>query len=147
MCEIGNLALGSIGAYSLTFSVNPDGTLTMPYPSTGVCQGEIIFTCDETVEIGTPVLASISGRCYYHLTWKTKQACPIRAGGLSIGSILCIFFFVSVILYLAIGMGIKYKRYDARGMDMIPNVDFWRDVPFLVKDGFRFVYGKCTKRS
>lgn len=87
--------------------------------------------------------------------WETQYACAISgggsdpgeptAGGLSIGSILCIIFFCSTFLYIAIGMGIKYKKYDARGVDMIPNIDFWRELPGLMKDGFNFIVSKVKR--
>jgi cation-dependent mannose-6-phosphate receptor len=46
-------------------------------------------------------------------------------------------------LYLAVGAAYKYKQHGARGADMVPNIDFWRELPSLMKDGVRFVYQKC----
>ena len=149
MCEIssGFGSLGSIGSYATTFTATDEGILVMTYPSTSICSGVITFTCDETAEIGTPVLNSVTGTCTYNLGWKTAYACSKSAGGLSAGSVICIIFFVSVFLYIAIGMLVKHKRYESRGVDMVPNVDFWREVPSLIKDGFRFTYGKCFNRT
>ena len=42
---------------------------------------------------------------------------------------------VGVILYLGLGAAWEYKRNDARGIDMIPNLEFWKDFPFLFWDG------------
>lgn len=147
MCEIssGFSSLGSIGASTTTFTVQSEGVLKMDFPGQG-CNGHITFTCNPDVEIGLPSLTSVTGQCEYNLAWSTKHACPV-ASGLSIGSVLCIIFFVSVFLYIAIGMLVKHKKYEAQGVDMIPNIDFWRDVPALIKDGFRFTYGKCFNRS
>jgi len=149
MCEIssgfGNL--GSIGSYSTSFSATDEGVLVMTYPSGFTCQGIITFTCDEASDIGTPVLSTVTGTCTYNVSWKTAYACSKSVGGLSAGSVLCIIFFVSLFLYLAIGMLVKHKRYESRGVDMVPNVDFWREVPSLIKDGFRFTYVKCFNRS
>jgi len=58
-----------------------------------------------------------------------------------------ILFFVGIFLYLAIGMVVKYNRYDARGVDMVPNIDFWREFPGLIRDGMRFTYEKLFNRS
>jgi hypothetical protein len=45
--------------------------------------------------------------------------------------------------YLAIGiLWQKYKR-DESGLDLIPNREFWRGLPELVKDGCRFSFNKA----
>ena len=35
-----------------------------------------------------------------------------------------------------------YKVKEARGVEMVPNVEFWRDLPHLIKDGCGFTYNK-----
>jgi hypothetical protein len=65
--------------------------------------------------------------------------------GISGGTILCIIFIVSLALYIGIGVTWQYKRNDARGLDLIPNREFWSStLPGLVKDGCIFSY-KFTK--
>ena len=78
------------------------------------------------------------------MTLRTPVACA--SGGLSGGDIFLIIFFVSGFLYFSIGALIKLKRYNATGADLVPNIDFWRDLPHLVKDGFRFTYQKCCSK-
>jgi hypothetical protein len=53
--------------------------------------------------------------------------------GLSTGSVLVIVFFVFTILYFVGGaVALKFLR-GAQGREMIPNYDFWVDLPNLVR--------------
>lgn len=45
------------------------------------------------------------------------------------------WFFV---LYLAIGSCLKYNVQGARGIQMIPHIEFWRETPLLVVDGIKY---------
>merc|ERR1712137_1168129 len=54
--------------------------------------------------------------------------------------IVCIFFFV----YVAVGMAIKFVKFEARGLDIVPNYDFWKDVPALFKEGCIFFIQKVS---
>lgn len=64
-------------------------------------------------------------------------------GGLSLGSIICIIILVGIILYLAVGFGL-YKKAGGTGVSaaIIPNLDFWKALPGLVKDGVEFTVMK-----
>ena len=55
-----------------------------------------------------------------------------------------IAFILGFIVYIIVGVLIKWKKYEATGIDLIPNVDFWKDVPFLFKDGWVFTINKIT---
>jgi len=55
-----------------------------------------------------------------------------------------------VVLYLGIGCAYNFKAKGARGVEMIPNIDFWRGLPSLIGDGLRFTRDKilgCMGRS
>lgn len=62
--------------------------------------------------------------------------------GLSGGAIFLIILMVSVILYVGVGVGICYKKYEKRGIEACPHKDFWFSIPGLVKDGVVFTIGK-----
>lgn len=47
---------------------------------------------------------------------------------------------IVVVLYIGIGMALKYKLKEERGVDMIPNIEFWKGFPSLVKDGCVYSY-------
>ncbi|KAK3591139.1 hypothetical protein CHS0354_040204 [Potamilus streckersoni] len=93
----------------------------------------------------------------YTLTLTSRCACldgckgrvPVpgpRPGSFSAGTLLCLIFVSLVVVYV-IG-GIAFMRYrDAHGLDMIPNVDFWKILPGLIKDGVVFTCGRCFRRS
>ena len=50
-------------------------------------------------------------------------------------------------MYLAAGIAFKAVKHQARGIEMIPNVDFWKSFPGLVKDGVMFLIHKVTRRG
>ena len=52
--------------------------------------------------------------------------------------ILC----VVIPLYVIIGCIYKSQKLGATGMEKCPNVEFWRDLPSLVKDGCAFTVVK-----
>ena len=54
-----------------------------------------------------------------------------------VGIILICLTISGVIAYFAGGSVALYTR-GARGQEMIPHVTFWKDLPFLIKDGIRF---------
>lgn len=75
------------------------------------------------------------------LNLHTKYACV--KSGLSVGSILDIIFISLLVVYLV--AGILFNKYSkgATGKELIPNVNFWIDFPFLVKDGAVFSFQCC----
>ncbi|KAI6166127.1 autophagy-related protein 27 [Pisolithus thermaeus] len=58
---------------------------------------------------------------------------PIEHVGSGLG-----FFFLMLLLalcaYAALGAYRNYSVYGARGLDLIPHRDFWREVPYLLQD-------------
>ncbi|GLV46017.1 hypothetical protein CBL_13418 [Carabus blaptoides fortunei] len=63
--------------------------------------------------------------------------------GLSTGSVLVILLFVFAIIYLFGGATVLHFLRGARGKEMIPNIEFWTDLPLLVKDGAVFLQNGC----
>jgi len=61
------------------------------------------------------------------------------SSGLSGGSVFLIIFFVSLFVYFAAGAGYNYYQ-GKEGAEIIPQVEFWKDLPFLVKDGAVFSF-------
>ncbi|XP_013378914.1 uncharacterized protein LOC106150578 [Lingula anatina] len=82
----------------------------------------------------------------FQFSLTTKYAC-LPEHSLSLGSVLCIILLVLVIIYLVCGiLFLKFVR-GAQGAELIPNLDFWKDFPFLVRDGFYFVKNGCKEES
>jgi hypothetical protein len=50
-----------------------------------------------------------------------------------------------------VGALVMKFKFEKSGVEMIPNYKFWKDLPFLIKDGFLFIYhsiaGLFGKRS
>jgi len=116
----------------------------------------IQFTCDTTGAVGAPVYVN-ENACAYTFSWKSTVGCPLDkapgggggggsggSGGLSIGSILCIIFFCSFFVYFAAGAAYRYRVKEARGLEMVPNLEFWQGLPSLMKDGFAFTKDKIN---
>lgn len=103
------------------------------------------------------------GNYNYIFQWKTSHACPVKSGGgggggggsaISGGWIFIIILFSLVILYFVCGALWNRFKLDKRGIEIIPNHEFWLSLPGLVKDGHIYVFnlvcrliGRCTSRS
>lgn len=69
------------------------------------------------------------------LSFYSKDAClkQIEDVGRSAGSTLLIIFFSCLIFYLVLGICTKKFLMGATGIEVIPNLGFWSDIPNLVK--------------
>lgn len=92
---------------------------------------------------------------HYYFTLTSPLLCPYGPpnpggggkSGLSTGSVLLIIFFVLLIVYFIVGaVFLKYRR-GAEGEEMIPNLEFWKALPGLIKDGTLFVFRGCKTDS
>jgi len=100
---------------------------------------------------GFSVFNSLLAPCVYNVIFNSEAACPGYVSkskrGLSGGSVFLIIFFVSVPIYIAAGCFYKRRRMGAVGIEAVPCIDFWRDLPNLVKEGVAFTLLKlrCGK--
>lgn len=59
---------------------------------------------------------------------------PIQeSSGLSTGSLLCIIFFVLLTIYFLGGACALRMTRGAQGTELIPNLEFWSQLPGLVR--------------
>lgn len=73
-------------------------------------------------------------------------ACPITIEEISkpsTGGVLLILFLIGTFTYFTIGSIVRFMYLGARGIEVIPNLDFWKDLPGLVRDGVRFLQNGC----
>jgi len=63
-------------------------------------------------------------------------------GKLSGGSVFLIILVVIIPVYIVIGCIYKRQKMGTSGMESCPNIDFWRDLPSLIGDGFKFTFRK-----
>ncbi|KAH9942502.1 autophagy-related protein 27 [Epithele typhae] len=45
-----------------------------------------------------------------------------------------LLFFLAFAVYFALGAYYNYSTYGATGLDLIPHRDFWREVPYMLRD-------------
>lgn len=90
----------------------------------------------------------------YLFVLASQHGCPANKPntimGLQWGWIFIISFGVATVLYCGGGMFYKYKKLGVTGIETVPNIEFWRDYPGLVKDGVAFSISKvmqCFGRS
>jgi len=79
---------------------------------------------------GASTIVSIQEqKCIYAMTINSPAGCAheISGGGLSAGSIILIIVACLVFVYLVGGMAFNYKFKELRGVEMVPNVEFWKD--------------------
>jgi hypothetical protein len=112
----------------------------------------ILLQCVYSTQTSFTVVDIAAENITHRLRLESKWTCPDpklttvqtdNKDGLSTGSVLVILFFVFTTLYFVGGaIALKLLR-GAEGKEMIPNYDFWADLPHLVSDGFTFVITGC----
>ena len=66
-------------------------------------------------------------------------------GGLSWGSLFCILLSVAIVVYLGGGIAYNYKYNELTGVEAVPQIEYWQQLPGLVKDGCKFSYEQSKK--
>ncbi|KAL2711527.1 cation-dependent mannose-6-phosphate receptor [Vespula squamosa] len=91
----------------------------------------------------------VSDNITYHVPSGTINPCKkqITGGTISMGSTLVILLFVFSGLYFVGGaIALKLLR-GATGWEMLPNHEFWCDLPSLIRDGITFTFNCCRADS
>jgi hypothetical protein len=90
--------------------------------------------------------------CTFTIDLTSPYACAGSGGGgggdsddLSGGSVFMIIFVVVAFVYIVGGCVFKTVKQGTSGIESCPNIEFWRDLPGLLKDGFRFTFSGCKK--
>lgn len=135
-------------------SPNSDGTagFTLEYSygpgMTSAPKMEIVFKCDHGAGPGAATVtncAMTAPDTVCHLAWSSEYACPTSNFGW--GATFCIIFAAVVVVYLAGGTYYNRTTKGMRGMEAMPNRDFWRELPALVKEGTTFFFSKVGALS
>ncbi|GIY02470.1 uncharacterized protein CDAR_369821 [Caerostris darwini] len=132
------------------FQASVDGTMEIFYKAPGARQNlTVILQCDNTtlyhLSINQPE-TSENGSVV--MTLSTKCACEKNScsaptpdenpsHGLSVGSKLLIAFFTIFLAYFIIGMVWNFCN-GAHGTELVPNIDFWNELPKLTIEGVAF---------
>jgi len=119
----------------------------------------VTLECSNTDDDPTYVMGSHEKKVA-ELNWKTKTACgqkgdieppPVSepdktSDGTSRWSTFFIIFFLGFGLYIGLGALYNSRTYHARGWDLLPHSDFWRELPYLIKDFVMAVYNSISSR-
>jgi hypothetical protein len=174
-CQVGTgTSISNLGTCTLPDAPPPTWSLYNGDPNQGVVvtfangdggcggtkTGVVIYLCDRShpgrgVVNGTVVE---SPSCTYTMTINTASVCPGSAGGgsppkggISGGWVFIIILLVSIVLYISLGCVYQRKKKGATGTESLPNIEFWRSFPGLVKDGLVFTWtklrGLCGKKA
>ncbi|XP_064392200.1 cation-dependent mannose-6-phosphate receptor-like [Halichondria panicea] len=65
----------------------------------------------------------------------------------TVGIVLICLVLGAVILYFIIGSIVMFQVKGARGIEVVPNYSFWKDLPFLIKDGVLFMFQPCRSKK
>ena len=115
---------------------------------TGGGQGRsvtFVYQCSQSAGAQPTASQPDPSGMHYVITFSGPAACAMAGGGtgskgLSWGSLFLILFPVSVVVYLSAGCYYNYKYHEKRGIEMVPQLEYWKQVPGLVYDGCVFSY-------
>jgi len=117
------------------------------YPSGSPRYANITFLCgsEAMVFVSESPCESAPG---YTFLYYTPLACigggPSGGGGLSGGWVFVIILCVTFPGYFLAGFLYKWKAKGAQGIEACPNIEFWRGLPGMIGDGFKFTIAKIT---
>eukprot|EP00697_Spironema_sp_BW2_P008479 gnl/Spiro4/23089_TR11418_c0_g1_i1.p1 gnl/Spiro4/23089_TR11418_c0_g1~~gnl/Spiro4/23089_TR11418_c0_g1_i1.p1 ORF type:complete len:253 (+),score=44.41 gnl/Spiro4/23089_TR11418_c0_g1_i1:94-852(+) len=99
-------------------------------------------TSDHTVSIAY-TCSSVPGFTVEHIegqnTFSATVASPLACGGSwSTGSQFLLILFLVFFGYFGIGYTLNVVVFRREGIERIPNIAFWQELPLLVKDGIVF---------
>eukprot|EP00742_Colponemidia_sp_Colp-10_P007375 GILJ01007939.1.p1 GENE.GILJ01007939.1~~GILJ01007939.1.p1 ORF type:complete len:300 (-),score=10.23 GILJ01007939.1:133-1032(-) len=83
-------------------------------------------------------------QCDREFTLRSQEACPKLY--ISVGTYISIGVLAVVVIYLVVGILYK-RRKGSSGIDLVPNLEFWKDLPALIKDGIMFSYNRLRGRE
>ncbi|KAF8161113.1 autophagy-related protein 27 [Crassisporium funariophilum] len=128
----------------------PSPTTTIPSPQSL----NVTITCTPDGTSGPTFIAYDGSRL--DLQWNSPAGCPFQEDGdhkgdhkdddkeeddkpqgESVGSGIGWFFLLILLAfaaYLGLGAYYNYSTYGARGSDLIPHRDFWKEVPYMLSD-------------
>ncbi|PRP75062.1 hypothetical protein PROFUN_03898 [Planoprotostelium fungivorum] len=129
------------------------------YPTSGLnlfdgpTSVRIDLICDLSVTtLAAPSYARGKTADDYIFTFRTASGCPevpeSEDGFIGLGWVLLIVLLIVVVVYLVGGVLVnRFVRKQEPSVYLLPNVEFWRGFPLLVKDGGSFVYNKAMRRQ
>jgi len=94
----------------------------------------------------------VAGQPYVYYVYVTSSL--LGSGGLSLGWILIITLVVLIVVYLVAGIAYNRFKLEKSGVELVPNVEFWKESPVYFKEGVLIakekivsLYESVTNRS
>lgn len=103
----------------------------------------IFFPCDPSAGKMGSITVQETTTCTYVFTIPTELACGGSAG-MGSGWLFVLLTFLCGVAYFGLGYVYNHYKCGKNGAEAIPNVEFWKDLPALVKDGCVFTYAKTS---
>lgn len=101
--------------------------------------------CDKSKTPGILKEVKEVNMCEYVIVFQSVAGCPVSSG-VSRGWVLVLVILITGFLYLAGGIAYKRTKFGMHGAEAIPHVDFWRDVPTLMKDGMQYSFNAVKSK-
>ena len=142
----GYYSLGETDKFEIIEAVSDGINSYLEFAYSGGTEGRASFVtvkCDTTGTNEFDLIGELNNMEFY-FEFRSPKACPVP--GPEGGSAPVLFIFVILVLFLAavtysvVGVMLMVFWKGARGFEIIPNLGFWKDFPFLFKDGFLFVF-------
>ncbi|XP_050072128.1 uncharacterized protein LOC126560010 [Anopheles maculipalpis] len=143
--EAANKRLVRLGELKETQFTTDDGLyLSYIKPSQSITHVKLACTTDKKSYFFPDYTNNITT----HLLLFSPYACPIVMEDYSkpsTGTVLLIMLFVVAVSYFLIGATVNAFYIGARGMEIVPHVDFWRELPSLVRVSVLYAFGHTNE--
>ena len=97
-------------------------SIAIQCPPSGGTSGSAVF----------PTTITDLGNCAYATTMVHPSACPTlgkSTAGWGFGNWVFFLALGAFAVYFLGGMAFRYRQLGMRGIDMVPNLEFWRELP------------------
>ena len=151
-----NLGDPSTQTVSLLDAADPSKGLRVEYTQGDICKRQVDgqmeissravsyeITCDPGESPGALRLIKEVSMCEYVIQFASKHACPAGMAGGMLGGhgwryVFLILFGAAA--YLGVGIYLNGRQEGKHGIEAIPHIRYWEEVPGLVRDGMMFSY-------
>ncbi|CAH1116041.1 unnamed protein product [Phaedon cochleariae] len=125
-------------AHEIHFNKNAENKYEIVYNNNHTSKIELI--CDD---FKVPLFKTIDSINKEFAIASPKACLVVEPQGMSGGSKFIIVLIIIISVYFIGGGLVMYLIRGARGIEVIPNIEFWRNLPGLVKDGIIFLLSGC----
>jgi len=123
-----------------------EATITCGYPGghPGQRSLEVRYVCGKAYTLPTAQQVDVGGKRIDHtITFRGPAACPIGGGapggedveGLSLGATLLLILLGGTAAYLGVGYAYNRNARGVSGVDALPHIDFWQELPSRAAEG------------